>query len=91
MKPCKSADYFIKVNFSIVVDMKQGESKPFFIFQLGNFLYYKIKLIMKNRTDFRKSVHVETGVDPCLRYYRNYIISSTFCFGKKKQLTVENK
>ena len=38
---------------------------------------------MKNRTDFRKSVHVETGVDSCLRYYRNYIISLTFCFGKK--------
>ena len=46
---------------------------------------------MNYRTDFRKSVHVETGVDPCLRYYRNYIISLTFCFGKKKQLTVENK
>ena len=27
-------------------------------------------LIMKNMTDFLKSV--ETGVDPCLRYYRNY-------------------
>ena len=38
---------------------------------------------MKNRTDFRKSVNVETGVDPCLRYYRNYIISLMFCFGKK--------
>ena len=29
MKPCKSADYFIKVSFRIVVDMNQGESKPF--------------------------------------------------------------
>ena len=29
MKPFKSADYFIKVNFHIVEDTKQGESKPF--------------------------------------------------------------
>ena len=36
---------------------------------------------MKNLTGFRKSV--ETGVDPCLRYYRNYTISVPFCFGKK--------
>ena len=57
-----------------------------FYISTWKFLYYKIKLIMKYRTDFRKSVHVETGVDPCLRYYRNYIISSTFCFGKKKTI-----
>ena len=34
INPCKSADYFIKVNFRIVVDMKQGESKPFSIFKI---------------------------------------------------------
>ena len=73
MNPSKSADYFIKVNFRIVVDMKEGE--------IGNFYIIKNIFIMKNLTDFRKSV--ETGVDPCLRYYRNYTISLPFCFGKK--------
>ena len=34
MNPCKSADYFIKVNFRIAVDMKQGESKPFSVFKI---------------------------------------------------------
>ena len=51
---------FIKVNFHVVVDMEQGESKPLSRFQLG-----KLKLfIMKNLTDFCKMV--KTGVDPCL-------------------------
>ena len=86
MKPCKLADYSIKVSFHIVVDMKQAESKPFTRFQLGKSYNYKIKFIMKNRTDFRKSVLVETGVDPCLRYYRNYTVSLPFCFGKKKTI-----
>ena len=31
---------------------------------------------MKNLTDFLKSV--ETGVDLCLRYYRNYTITLPF-------------
>ena len=42
---------------------------------------------MKNLTDFLKSV--ETGVDPCLRYYRNYTVRLPFSFGKKK--TEQNK
>ena len=49
---------------------------------------------MKNLTDFLKSV--ETVVDPCLRYYRNYTISLPSSFAKKtkqnkKQVPAENK
>ena len=44
---------------------------------------------MKNLTDFLKSV--ETGVDPCLRYYRNYTVRLPFSFGKKKNRTKQNK
>ena len=56
LKPYKSAASLTMVNFHVVVDMEQGESKPFFRFQLG-----KLRLfIMKNLTDFRKTV--ETGV-----------------------------
>ena len=44
------------VNFHVVVDMEQGESKPYFRFQLGTLRWF----IMKNLTDFRKTV--ETGV-----------------------------
>ena len=40
---------------------------------------------MKNLTDFLKSV--ETVVDPCLRYYRNYTISLPSSFAKKKNKT----
>ena len=40
-------------------------------------------LIMKNLTDFLKSV--ETGVDPCLRYYGNYTVRLPFSFEKKKK------
>ena len=67
MKPWKPADYFSKVSFHIVVDMKQGESKPFPDFNLVFLLllFSKNIFIMKNLTDFRKSM--ETGVDPCLR------------------------
>ena len=39
MNPSKSVGYFIKVNFRIVVDMKQGESKPFSRLT-WKFLYY---------------------------------------------------
>ena len=39
---------------------------------------------MKNLTDFLKSV--ETGVDPCLRYYRNYTITLPFSFEKQKTI-----
>ena len=38
---------------------------------------------MKNLTDFLKSV--ETGVDPCLRYYWNYTVRLPFSFGKKAE------
>ena len=38
---------------------------------------------MKNLTVFLKSV--ETGVDPYLRYYRNYTDRLPFSFGKKKK------
>ena len=43
---------------------------------------------MKNLTDFLKSV--ETGVDPCLRYYRNYTVRLPFFWGGKKK-TEQNK
>ena len=45
---------------------------------------------MKNLTDFLKSV--ETGVDPRLRYYRNYTVRlPVFFLGKKKNRTKQNK
>ena len=60
-----------------------------FHINLEIFILLKI-LIMKNLTDFLKSV--ETGVDPCLRYDRSYTISLPFSFEKtKKQLPAENK
>lgn len=44
------------VNVHVVVDTEQGESKPYFRFQLGTLRLF----IMKNLTDYRKTV--ETGV-----------------------------
>ena len=44
MKPCKSADYFIKVSFHIVVDTRQGESNIFHISTWRAFLLLKIYL-----------------------------------------------
>ena len=46
MKPCKSPDYFIKVSFHFVVDMRQGESNIFQIstwktFLLLKYIYYE--------------------------------------------------
>ena len=63
MKPCKSAYYFTKVSFHIVVDMRQGQSNtPDFNCQ--SIFITKNIFIMKNRANFGK--RVETGVDPCL-------------------------
>ena len=60
MKLYKSVDYFIKVNFHVVVNIEQGESKPLSRFQFG-----KLRLfVMKNLTDFCNMV--KTGVDPRL-------------------------
>ena len=65
MKPCKLADYFTKVRFHILVNMRQGESKIFQIFNLESiFFITKNICIKKNPTNFSK--RVETGVDPCL-------------------------
>ena len=71
MKPCKLVDYFIEVNFYIVADMKQGESKPFSRLQLERFFLIVIKniLVMKNLTNFHKSE--ETGVNPLLTLLEN--------------------
>ena len=72
MKPCKLADYFIKINFYIVVDMKQGESKPSSRLQLGSFFFIiviKNILVMNNLTNFHKTK--ETGVDPRLTFLEN--------------------
>ena len=53
MKPCKSADHFIKVSFHNVVDMRQGESNiP--DFNLESFFIIKNIFIMKNPTDLVK-------------------------------------
>ena len=41
MKPCKSADYFTKVSFHIVVNVRQGESKIFQIFNLESIFITK--------------------------------------------------
>ena len=63
MKPCKSADHFIKVSFHNVVDMRQGESNiP--DFNLESFFIIKNIFVMKNPTDFGKTV--EADLDPCL-------------------------
>ena len=64
MKPCKSPDYFIKVSFHILVDMKQDESNIFQISTRKAVLLLKNMFIMKDPTDFGKMV--ENGVDPCL-------------------------
>ena len=75
MKPWKSADYFLKVNFH-AVDMEQGESKPSPDFNLKVF-FLKNLFITKTLTDFSEygarrlqtvfqiSI-VETGMNPCL-------------------------
>ena len=49
MKPCKSPDYFIKVSFHIVVDMRQGEPNIFQISTWKAFLFLKIYLLWKIR------------------------------------------
>ena len=49
IKPCKSADYLIKVSFHIVVDMRQGESNIFQISTWKAFLLLKIYLLWKIR------------------------------------------
>ena len=49
MKPCKSPDYFIKVSFHFVVDMRQGESNIFQISTWKAFLLLKIFLLGKIR------------------------------------------
>ena len=45
MKPWISADYFIKVSFHIVVDMRQGESNIFQISTSKAFLLLKLYLL----------------------------------------------
>ena len=46
-----------------------------FLISTWKFLYYKINFILKNRTDFPKSGHVETGVDPVTEVLQEF---STF-------------
>ena len=50
MKPCKSADYSIKVSFHIVVYIRQGESNIFQISTWKAFLSLKIYLLWKIRS-----------------------------------------
>ena len=45
MKPCKSPDYFIKVSFDFVVDMRQDESNIFQISTWKAFLLLSIYLL----------------------------------------------
>ena len=49
MKPCKSPDYFIKVSFHIVMDMRQGESNIFQVATSKAFLSLKTYLLWKIR------------------------------------------
>ena len=49
-QPCKSADYFIKVSFQIVVDMRQGESNIFQASTWKAFFYY-LKYICYEKSD----------------------------------------
>ena len=59
-----TGDYFTKINFHVVVNMEQF-ALSICRFQLGKiFFFYQKLFIMKNLTDFRKTV--ETGVDPRL-------------------------
>ena len=66
---CKLADYFIKVNFHVVVEMEQGvfcQSRLWQDFNLESFLLLlKNTIVMKN-INFCKTV--ETGVDPRLHW-----------------------
>ena len=81
MKPCKSADSdFVKVNFR--VEMRMGARRV----QISTWkVFFIIKniFIMKNQTDFRKTV--ETGVDsrlsllkPSITLGLNFIMISFF-------------
>ena len=65
--------------------MKQGESKPYFRFQLGNVYITKNILIMKNLTDSRKSCGNRCGSAPELHY-----LSTVLFWKNKKQLPEEN-
>ena len=63
MKPCKSADYFIKVNFHVVVDTEQSESRLYSRFQLGKFfllkyIYYDLRKKLVTNVDARLQVNV---------------------------------
>ena len=66
MKPYKSPEYFIKVNFQVLVDMEQVASPVNLQTSTGKIFFIKNYLLMKNLTHFRKTV--ETGVDPRLDY-----------------------
>ena len=69
--------------------IKQGESKPYFRFQLGNVHITKNILIMKNLTDSRKSCGNRCGSAPEVIQELHYL--STVLFWKnKKQLPEEN-
>ena len=69
--------------------IKQGESKPYFKFQLGNVYITKNILIMKNLTDSRKSCGNRCGSAPEVIQKLHYL--STVLFWKnKKQLPEEN-
>ena len=66
MKPCKAADYFINVNFRVVVRI-WSKASP------NHFLDLKLEsiFIMKNPTNFRKTV--ETDVDSCMSLLKPWI------------------
>ena len=66
MKRYKSPEYFIKVNFQVLVDMEQVASPVNLKTSTGKIFFVKNYLLMKNLTNFRKTV--ETGVDPRLDY-----------------------
>ena len=61
MKPCKSPDYFIKVSFHIVVDMRQGESNIFQISTWKAFLLVKSTAAFKGIFVLKKSLKEKTN------------------------------
>ena len=85
----QKASYSRSISMHIVVHIKQGESKPYFRFQLGNVYITKNILIIKKRTDSRKSFGNRCGSAPEVIQELHYL--STVLFWKnKKQLPEEN-
>jgi len=72
MKPCKAANYFIKVNFRVVVRIWSNASPNHFLdLKLESLFYYQKYIYNENPTKVRKTV--ETGVDSCMSLLKPWI------------------